>query len=300
MGLADRDYMRERARERIRNQDDPKPNPVLFAAVLIPCVAVTHLAVRAYGFWAVMPWLLALIAASVLFKRYVLGTSWETLLRGNKSHDPAALTAQFRIIGVAGALVPVLIFLGLKSSLVPTSAQIESEHARREQALIATREAPVDSSGRRQIQQGIAGVEGGKPWTQKVPETRKAPTRFVTADQLPAKLTVALTGDGTIHLVDLTGTSDYKVLQLRSLYNEKLVGTAIVRPGENMRIKVPYEHPFRVTAITSAAMPKSWDGLKTSTVTVDLGTVLAMPNRPGIVAMGAVGQPMRVIPDSQF
>lgn len=278
MGLADRDYMRERSHKRagrrLKKLDASTAKVVDGTGRRLKGLdehpAISPLSMRFWG-----------------------------------SRPKYKATKKRPVVGALGALIPIAFFVfAADHLLVPTPAEVESEQARREKAIVAAREAPREP-GRRQTQPGIKGIEG-RPAAPKA-SPRKAPTRYVTADELPSwnqpapgMRTVSFTGNGIIHLVDLTGSSDYKVLQLRSLSNKKLVGTAIVKPGEDLRIKVPYRHPFRVTAITSPIMPKSLDGLKTSTVTVDLGTVSAMPNRPGVIAMGAPGQAMRVIADSQF
>lgn len=197
-------------------------------------------------------------------------------------------TKQRWIMGGVGALASILIFThGMDFLMLPSQSAIAVEKERQER-----------------LREERRLKYGGSPRTNIVTPTAQsgaAPSSiYDTADPASPMNSVEITGNGLIRLVDMTGTRDYKVLRLRSLYNPKLVGTAVVRPGENLGIKVPYEHPFRVTAITTPIMPSNWAAVTTSSVTVDLGVVSAMPDKPGVVAMGAEGQAMAVISNDKF
>ena len=103
-----------------------------------------------------------------------------------------------------------------------------------------------------------------------------------------------------IYITDQTGTPEFKIIRLRTAETGRLIATVIVEPGEQKYIPTDISFPLRVTAITMQTFPTSWDDLQTSTVTVDLGYIIPDEKQPGVIAMGAEGQPMRVIDNSAF
>ena len=90
MGLADRDYMRERANNRASDHvAKPKHNKVrawlLWHLMFWPLMLLSWGAAASWGWIVVIPLLFAFAGASMLAARYGAGKSWTSILWGE--HD---------------------------------------------------------------------------------------------------------------------------------------------------------------------------------------------------------------------
>lgn len=89
MGIEDRDYMRERARNRIAGKRPPKMSEKtkgwIISTLFFSMVILFNVAGRVWGWMPVLGGLLAFLTASLLVSRCVMGRSWHSVLWGDRS-----------------------------------------------------------------------------------------------------------------------------------------------------------------------------------------------------------------------
>lgn len=90
MGVKDRDYMREQARNRIAGRRPSRVSEktkgwIIFSVLFFPMIIFANGAARAWGWMPVLGVLSVFLAASLLVSRYVMGRGWHSILWGDRS-----------------------------------------------------------------------------------------------------------------------------------------------------------------------------------------------------------------------
>lgn len=89
MSIDDRDYMRERTRQRIsgragRRRIGKTGQWIIWAIFFFPMMILANGAMKTWGFLPVMALLVAMLIASLLAARYIGGRSWDSIMWGDR------------------------------------------------------------------------------------------------------------------------------------------------------------------------------------------------------------------------